>query len=589
MPIPFAQRLSERLLTGPTSREAMQRAMERQREESEAYRRGDITQTELGLRTAGNIADASVGNIVGQLVEPVMPIVETAMDAGAGVLDYMVPDAIPEALARSETLAPAFEAVRGVVENPRVRRNAEALLSASDLALVGGGTAAARRAGSRVDDLTGEESGRGMLTASANNFIPGYYTTDPLKKAVSVAKWLPKQVYSTARDLVSPTSRATYREAGVSKTTQKIMAEATARDSVFDVLQKVPYLGKLFEPEEKELGPHRAVAQGQYTARTAAQSDRRGRTLPQLQEIMRRSDLVEVSEYYPGSYTETVKSNKLVPYYRTEGAKKQMPVRLSDDDFAFIEEHFSTVWTEPSRSNLSVNVPFKEDTNTLLAIKSPGAGQKITGSHFNDVLSRSAASRQVESIFKGVKKVDPEELYVKLRAAADQSQDLKEPQRKFKVAGQAEDGGVWITGSMPGQAITEGGINYLIKVTPDGKMIGVMSDEHNLFEGFAAKTEKYTAGAIPALSLLKHFLPNRLVAVTPPMVMDISSKAAPTRKYQQPQGKSDDTPYLSLIDDIIDYKPSQEVLEAERSRNRGVAAAGVGLASMGSRQEDEEE
>ena len=85
MPIPFAQRLSERLLTGPTSREAMQRAMERQREESEAYRRGDITQTELGLRTAGNIADASVGNIVGQLVEPVMPIVETAMDAGGTV------------------------------------------------------------------------------------------------------------------------------------------------------------------------------------------------------------------------------------------------------------------------------------------------------------------------------------------------------------------------------------------------------------------------------------------------------------------------------------------------------------------------
>ena len=574
MAVPFAQMLSRYLLTGPTSRQNMQQAMDRQKAESDAYREGDITQTELMLRTAGNVADASVGNMMGQLMQP-------AMSAAGAV----IPDAVSDPL-----VSAVGEGVSYMQENyPRASRNLGAALSVSDAVLPIKGASMARQAGMTVDELTGAESGRGMLTSSANNFIPGYYTEDPLKKAVSVAKWLPSQIVNTAKDMVSPSSRAKYREQGISGTTQKIMAEATARDSVSKVLQQVPYLGKFFEPEKKELGIHRAVAQGQYTSRIAAQSGRRGETSPQLEEIMRRSDLVDFSTYYPGSYTETIKSNKLIPYYKKEGAKKQMPVRLSDDDFAFIEDHFSTVWTEPSRSNLNVNVPFKEDANTILAIKSPGAGQRITGAHYDDVLRTAPFVVPVRRIFEGVKNVTPEELLVKVKAAADQSQQASQSKYKFSVKGKAEDGGVWITGSRPGTAITEGGINYLVKVTPDGKMVGIMSDEHNLFEGIAAKSEKYTAGAVPALSMLKHFLPNRLVAVTPPMVVDVRGKATPTRKYQQPQGESDQTPYLSLIDDIIDYKPSKEVLEAERSRNRGVAVAGVGLASVGSRQEDEEE
>ena len=298
---------------------------------------------------------------------------------------------------------------------------------------------------------------------------------------------------------------------------------------------------------------------------------------------------MDFSTYYPGSYTETIKSNKLIPYYKKKGAKKQMPVRLSDDDFAFIEDHFSTVWTEPSRSNLDVNVPFKEDANTILAIKSPGAGQRITGAHYDDVLRNAPFVVPVRRIFEGVKNVTPEELLVKVKAAADQSQQTSQSKYKFSVKGKAEDGGVWITGSRPETAITEGGINYLVKVTPDGKMVGITSDEHNLFEGIAAKSEKYTAGAVPALSMLKHFLPNRLVAVTRRWSWTCAAKPLLLEKHQQPQGESDQTPYLSLIDDIIDYKPSKEVLEAERSRNRGVAVAGVGLASVGSRQEDEEE
>ena len=117
-------------------------------------------------------------------------------------------------------------------------------------------------------------------------------------------------------------------------------------------------------------------------------------------------------------------------------------------------------------------------------------GKGDTGRHFADVLLNAPYVSKVDNIFEGQARVSPEELLVKLRAASDASQKLREDRYKFKVVRQSKDGGVWVTGSRPGSAITEGGINYLTKITPDGKMIGIMSDEHNLFEGIAAKMKK---------------------------------------------------------------------------------------------------
>ena len=70
----------------------------------------------------------------------------------------------------------------------------------------------AAKAGRRVDELTGADSGRGMLLSSANNVIPGYYGPN---KTASVAAWVPDQVMGTVRDMASPVSRAKYREQGI--------------------------------------------------------------------------------------------------------------------------------------------------------------------------------------------------------------------------------------------------------------------------------------------------------------------------------------------------------------------------------------
>ena len=567
-----------------------QEALDRQRAENEMWKSGDITQAELGLRTGANILDASVNPMLGKMLTPVMK-------AGATVADYAVPDVVPEWLAKRETLAPFFEAAKKGVEgyeelkreSPRTARNIQAALTVADVIPTVKGASVTREGLEAVNALTGPESSRGMLTASANNFIGNYYDPNPLKKTLGIATWLPKQVVNTATDIISPTSRAGYRDEGISRSTQKIIARAQGKQSLLDVLDDVPYLGELFKSEAKETGIHRGVAQAQYVGRVHAQSERKGKA-DLVDEIIRRSDVVDVFDYYEGAYKDTIKDKKLKPYYRKEDAKKQMPLRISDDDLDFIEQHFSTVWTEPSLTNPNVMVPFKEAEKPLLAIKNPGAGQRITGSHYDDVFRRAPFVIPTRQIFKDAKKIDPEELLVRLSEQANLSQQLKETKKHFKIVGQAKDGGVWVSGSMPGSAITEGGINYLTKVTPDGKMIGVMSDEHNLFEGIAAKVEKYSAGTIPALSAMKHFLPRRLIAVTPPMAIDIKSKATSTRKYEMPQGRSTKgKTYPDILDEIVDYTPPKEVVEAERRVNAGIGLTATGLLSTTAKQQEEEQ
>ena len=260
-----------------------------------------------------------------------------------------------------------------------------------------------------------------------------------------------------------------------------------------------------------------------------------------------------------------------------------MPVRMSNEDLDFIEDHFSTVWTEPSMKLRGGDVSYKDAESPILAIKNPGAGKATTGRHHMDVLVHAPYVSSASRIFKDKDSVSPDELFTKLNAAVAQAQALKTEKLKFSVKGQAADGGVWVTGSRPGSAITEGGINYLVKVTTDGKLIGVMSDEHNLFEGIAGKIQKKTGGAVPTLRAMKHLIPNRLIAVTPPMIRDLKKELK--REYSEhPKGKSDGRTYGEVVDEIVDFKPSDAVLKAEQQRQRGMLTTAASAAVMGQTQ-----
>jgi len=549
-----------------------QTAVDRQEQEGQMYDRGEINPLQYGLRTAGNTVDATLGNVVGTAT------------------DYLIPDGVEKAVGNtimnmpSEFLQDHIKMGNWLAQRyPEQARDASAGVSVAEAIPFVKGITTAAKAGRRVDELTGADSGKGMLLGSANNVIPGYYGPD---KVASVAAWVPNQIVGTVRDMASPASRAKYREQGITTSSQQIMKRARegASSKLETLIYNLPFFKSLKAGKNIEKGTARAVAQGQYLGRIHEQAGRVGRRLAGLEEVMRRSDVAEVVDYYPGAYADSVRNNRLKPYPKdSAGQRKKMPLKMSNEDLDFIEDHFSTVWTEPSQKmGGGPEVSFKDAETPILAIKNPGDGRAATGRHHMDVLIHAPFVSKAKKIFEGRNNVSPDELFSLLNAEAAVSQGLKEDKLKFSVKGQAADGGVWITGSRPGSAITEGGINYLVKVTTDGKLIGVMSDEHNLFEGIAGKIQEKTRGLVPTLRAMKHLIPNRLIAVTPPMIRDLKGGL-----YEHPKGKSDGRGYGEVVDEIVDFKPSDAVLKAEQQRQRGMLTTAASAAIMGQTQGEE--
>ena len=538
-----------------------QTAVDRQDQEGQMYDRGEINPLQYGLRTAGNAVDATLGNVVGTAT------------------DYLIPDEVEQYVGEAVMgTAPAQYAMELAQRYPEQARDLSAGLSIAEAVPFVRGITTAAKAGRRVDELTGENSGKGMLLGSANNVIPGYYGP---QQAASVAAWVPNQIVGTVRDMASPASRAKYREQGVTTSSQQIMKRARegSKSKLETFIYNLPPFKALKGVKDIEKGTPRAIAQGQYLGRIHAQSGRVGDS-DLLGEIMRRSDVAETVDYYPGAYADSVRNNRLKPYPKdSAGQPKKMPIKMSNEDLDFIEEHFGRVWTEPSQKiRGGPEVSFKDAETPILAIKNPGKGGSYTGKHYDDVLKNAPFVSKVQNIFKSRDNVSTDELFSLLNAEAAVSQGLKTDKLKFSVKGQAADGGVWITGSRPGSAITEGGINYLVKVTTDGKLIGVMSDEHNLFEGIAGKIQEKTR--VPTLNAMKHLIPNRLIAVTPPMIRDLKSGSG----YVHPKGKSDGRGYGEVVDEVVDFKPSDAVLKAEQQRQRGMLTTAASAAVMGQTQ-----
>ena len=553
---------------------------------------GDLSYTESSVRQLGEVA-GGVGSLVDAGLSVIPGYEKLQETIGEGVQSFLETD-VGQRFARYPQQRPRVAGMLGAAANI-----AEFVPGVKAVSTV-------RNAASDVNMLTGPESGKGMSLASLNNVIPGYYGPD---KAASAATWFPAQAGNTVRDMLSPTSRAKYREQGITNTTQDIIKRAAGRQSearkdafskIQNSLLSLPGMKKVRETVEgfggEPTGPHRAAAQVQYTSRIHSQAGRKGKT-DLIQEVMRRSDLVDAVSYYPGAYADLIKTNKLKPYPLDEaGKRRKRPEHISNEDLDFIETHFSTVWEEPDLKNKGASVPFRDSDSSILVIKNPGVGKAATGRHHMDVLVHAPFVTKLKPIFNGREQVPADELFEKLSVAAEKTHQLPKDQARFKfyIKGQAKDGSVWVTGSRPGSAITEGGINYLAKVKPDGKVIGIMSDEHNLFETAAGKVQEKTKGAVPALSALKKTLPNRLVAVTPPMVRDMvnywKKEGKKEKTHEHPKRQKDDRTYEELFQEITDYEPSKAVLEAEQRRQRGMLLGGLGqpAATMVGNIEEEE-
>jgi len=442
-------------------------------------------------------------------------------------------------------------------------------LFADPLVALGAGGAAFKSGAKAVDALTGPNSDKGMLLSSLSNMIMGYYGGN---RSGAIAKWAPRNVARMASTLVSPTGRAAYREGGVNPASQAIVKEQIEKTLKAS-------------PSDKYSTQHQAVAQMQYNDLIAEQTGREAKTprASSLEQVREKSYLVPPTDYVKGDYKKLVQEKNLGGTYAESGKAYKVP----EKDIDYIEDHFSTVWEE-------AGVSIKDDPNVKLAIKNPGSGGSLTGRHYNDVLYNAPYVPYLRKLFKDKNKISMDELAEQLKSAAEKSKQkaasADNDSLKFRVK-KVDSDGVWITGSRAGSSYTEGGINYLVKIEPNGKMTGIMSDEHNFLEGAAEKIQRKTKNVIPALDKMKEALIYREISVTPPMVtnirnLDVKSASSKTKTVSPSQTTNKDR-YLSkdgtegMLADFANYRASDAVIREELKKNIGASLMAAGAGSGG--------
>lgn len=447
--------------------------------------------------------------------------------------------------------------------------------------LVGRGLSTARK-------LSGPQSLKGNALSSAPNRIPNFYGPSgeaqvgpvsnflfenqeklpgPLKRKIgaipkeqdaanlmekitSFGDWAMGSAADAVANTVSPSARATYRTTGINRQTQNKARQAQSGVS-----------------RDERAG----VAQAQANTLIADQAGRKGPVSPDLRDIQRRSYLTEPTPLKEGTYTDLVQNNNLQGTYAATGK----PIEIPKEDLDLIDEHIRTVWKGPDGK------PIGNAEGAHIRIKASGAGANYrTGNHLSDFANKSKVMPPMKNLFKDGP-LEPEDLWKKMKALSDANRKYnsglkdKHTTRKFVLSEKsdtwekAQENGVWITGSFVGDAITEGGVNYVTKVNPSGRIMTVVSDEHNFLE------------KVPGVgTAVTRALPNRSLSATAPMIFDATKKAPKTTgaKIDKPEADT-----IESLDRIAKAKPSKEALRAERQINTG-----AGMITGRALSEDEE-
>lgn len=428
------------------------------------------------------------------------------------------------------------------------------------------------------------ESGMGMFTAALSNYIPNWYgpidktitTFDEMvakagealgrgpktpeeavgfrKKTTGFAGWSMDALRNIVDMAVSPEKRALYREQGIAG--QGIIARELAEGEM-----------------------RKAFAQVQYMSHIGQQAGRVGDVAPAVEDVMRASGVSDYMAYYPGAYSDTVRTQNL------QGTVDGRKIRMTDQELSIIEDHIGSVWKSPESG---VKTAFNESSQKpLLFMKTPD--NINTGMHFQDAMKSGG---YVSSMFQVLKKAEgtltTEELYKQLQKLEDGARWKFHP--KSATLEDVKENGIWVTGSFTGSAITEGGVNFITKLYPSGKYMTVVSDEHNFFETLLDKiANKLSGGRASGGQLLE----SRLLAATPPMTGNVYrhrkqlGKEAPL--YEKARGRGERALNKELLEEIVTAEASPELVAAEATRQRGAELMTAGALIETGQATDEKE
>jgi hypothetical protein len=357
-------------------------------------------------------------------------------------------------------------------------------------------------------------------------------------RAQDFFKWGKEGTKQGLFNLMNPDARALYYSTGVNPTTVRVAQEAVESDVGRDLST--------------------AIAQGQQNIVTNTRRGREGPIDPTLDTVDRISYMSDTVPFERGAYSSLVKD---------VAARNNTPQK----DLDFFEEHIGNVWQVGKGEKAE---KFADAASPKINIKTPTTYQ--TGNHAFD-FAHKGPMRTFATLFKEKSTVSDAELLAKFKSSDKLKLHPKMGQTDEEILSNAKkNGGFYFTGSMVGTAITEGGVNYVGKITPRGRVTAVMSDENNFLEN------------VPVVGkAVEKALPNRMVNATPPMIFDASSDnaIALARSVNVPAKEEMTQSYRELIEAVAGIKADPKVLAGERLRTAGMLTTGAGVGAMGQKED----
>ena len=410
----------------------------------------------------------------------------------------------PDALGIGETVAKATEAVMSTTpaqaatelvldfsdSNPRAAENLGNVFNVAT-AGVGGGLVKA-----------GAAANKGAWAAGVKNYIDNFYTNDKPdvdptklektlgsvalklkgektsdknvamagKKITGIMKWGAGGAAAAIDSLLNPLSRGLYRDTGISRKGQQAVDKLLFKNNG--------------NPSDRDID--KAVAQVIYNRHIIEQSDRKGEIGNPLLEI---EDFANVQGYAEDTLPNFLKGAKATKFTTPEGKKVSTPKAV----LVTAHDKINKAWGNT------------DDPRRKVVFKEPSGGR--SGDHLKDLAFKHPANKHIRKIIAEHKgKLTVEQMWQKLK-------DISEKEGTFKVSqtlDEVKKEGLWVQAGMKGTAVVEGGVNGLMKILPNGRAIGFMSDKHDFLE------------KLPVVGkALEKALPNEMMAISGPMHLDL--------------------------------------------------------------------
>lgn len=365
------------------------------------------------------------------------------------------------------------------------------------------------------------------------------------KRIEGLVDWAGGVPFSILEGFLSPKARALYGEQGISPKAQSNITNALI---AFD------------KGDSKAL--EQAVGQFIYSGNHIPnQAGRVGGENPVIDRLKNASFVGEPNiPWSEASFVNQVSKLSTISTDPIKKTRRKVPTSTKDLKHAF--KLINSIWA-------GAGTPINKTARVV--VKRPTG---LSGDHKGDLARKFPASGSIRNSILDLQmkgKVTVKDLYNDL---VKRQANIKGKEKPWSIVNKdwedVEKNGLWVQAGFAGGAVTEGGVNGLMKVLPNGRLQAYMSDLHNFGE------------KIPVLSMyMQKTIPNDMVAVTRVDLDLLGTKDVDKARRKRGLPEDDNRPVLSGasdnkasvarsdLEEFASATPSRKALLAEQKRLLG--------------------